>query len=80
MKITIEQTIELLQTGTAQVTPLEELKKKLAKGKPLKIKLGADPTAPDLHLGHAVALSKLKQFQELGHEVIFFIGDFTAPI
>lgn len=80
MKNTIEKTIEILQAGTVQIAPLEELKKKLLKGKPLKIKLGADPTAPDLHLGHAVALSKLKQFQELGHEVIFLIGDFTARI
>src|ERR1700694_1232197 len=76
----VEKNIELLQHGTVQITPLEDLKKKLQSGKKLKIKLGADPTAPDLHLGHAVVLSKLKQFQDLGHEVIFLIGDFTAQI
>ena len=69
-----------LKAGTAQIIPEEEFKKKLASGKKLRIKLGADPTAPDLHLGHAVALSKLRQFQDLGHEVIFLIGDFTARI
>jgi len=69
-----------LKAGTAQIIPEEEFKKKLTSGKKLRIKLGADPTAPDLHLGHAVALSKLRQFQDLGHEVIFLIGDFTARI
>ena len=76
----IEKTIELLQHGTVQITPLEDLKKKLRSGKKLNIKLGMDPTAPDLHLGHAVVLSKLRQFQDLGHNVIFLIGDFTARI
>lgn len=66
--------------GTLEIISKEELKKKLAKGKPLKIKFGADPSAPDLHLGHTVVLQKLKQFQDLGHEVIFLIGDFTASI
>lgn len=70
----------ILAAGTSQIIPEEEFKKKLASGKKLRIKLGADPTAPDLHLGHAVALSKLRQFQDLGHEVIFLIGDFTARI
>jgi tyrosyl-tRNA synthetase len=69
-----------LKAGTAQIIPEEELQKRLASGKKLRIKLGADPTAPDLHLGHAVALSKLRQFQDFGHEVIFLIGDFTARI
>ncbi len=69
-----------LKAGTAQIIPEDAFKKKLASGKNLRIKLGADPTAPDLHLGHAVALSKLRQFQDLGHEVIFLIGDFTARI
>lgn len=77
---TIEQVIEQIQAGTAQVIPLDDLKKKLAKGKPLIVKLGADPTAADLHLGHAVVLSKLRQFQDLGHDVIFLIGDYTARI
>lgn len=76
----IEKTIQLIKNGTSQVIPEDELKKKLSSGKKLKIKLGADPTSSDLHLGHAVVLSKLKQFQDLGHEVIFLIGDFTARI
>jgi tyrosyl-tRNA synthetase len=72
--------LELLLSGTVNVYSEQELKKKLASGKRLKVKLGADPTAPDLHLGHVVVLSKMKQFQDLGHEVIFLIGDFTAQI
>jgi len=70
----------IIESGTSQVLPEQDLEKKLQRGEPLKIKLGVDPTAPDLHLGHAVVLSKLRQFQELGHEVIFLIGDFTACI
>ncbi len=69
-----------LTQGTAQVIPADELLKKLSKNKPLKIKLGMDPTSPDLHLGHAVVLLKMRQFQDLGHEIIFLIGDFTARI
>lgn len=77
----VEQSqIDELLRGCEEVLPVEELKKKLAKGKPLKIKAGFDPTAPDLHLGHTVLLNKLRQFQALGHEVIFLIGDFTAMI
>lgn len=76
----VEQILEQIQHGTVQVTPLDELKKKLQSGKKLNIKLGMDPTAPDLHLGHAVVLSKLRTFQDLGHNVIFLIGDFTARI
>lgn len=71
---------EQLIISTEQTIPLDEFKKKLSTGKKLKIKLGADPTAPDLHLGHAVVLAKLRQFQDLGHEIIFLIGDFTARI
>lgn len=71
---------ELISLGTVNVIPKDEVEQKLISGKKLKIKLGMDPTAPDLHLGHAVVLSKLKQFQDLGHEVIFLIGDFTARI
>ena len=71
---------EQLAAGTEQIIPQEEFKKKLASGKKLRIKLGMDPTAPDLHLGHVVSLSKMRQFQDLGHEVIFLIGDFTARI
>jgi tyrosyl-tRNA synthetase len=80
MKKNAIQAFEELRAGAQQIIPEEEFKKKLESGKLLRIKLGMDPTAPDLHLGHAVALSKLKQFQDLGHEVIFLIGDFTARI
>ncbi len=76
----VETVIKVLKIGTVQITPEEDLRKKLHKGKPLRIKLGMDPTAPDLHLGHAVVLSKLRQFQDLGHEILFLIGDYTARI
>ncbi len=76
----IKAIMETLTAGTAQVTPIAELEAKLKLDRPLKIKLGADPTAPDLHLGHAVIFEKLRQFQELGHEIYFLIGDFTARI
>lgn len=69
-----------LMRGCDEVLPQPEFEKKLKKGKPLKIKAGFDPTAPDLHLGHTVLLNKLRQFQLQGHEVIFLIGDFTAMI
>ena len=72
--------LEILKSGTVQILPEDEFEKKLKSGKKLKIKFGADPTAPDLHMGHVVVLNKLKQFQDLGHEVIFLIGDFTALI
>jgi tyrosyl-tRNA synthetase len=80
METDIKKSLDIITSGTAQVAPLEDLKKKLAKEKPLNIKLGLDPTAPDLHLGHAVVLGKLKQFQDLGHNVIFLIGDYTTRI
>lgn len=70
----------LIKQGTAQIIPELDLFEKLKTGKPLNIKLGADPTSPNLHLGHAVVLSKLRQFQDLGHNVTFLIGDFTARI
>lgn len=78
--MTSEQQMQLLLAGTDSIIPKDELLKKLDLGRALKIKLGADPTSSDLHLGHAVVLSKLRQFQDLGHEVIFLIGDFTARI
>ena len=71
---------ELLLTGVEQVLPAGGLEKKLEENRPLRIKLGADPTAPDLHLGHAVILCKLRQFQDAGHTIQFIIGDFTARI
>ena len=79
-KTTPESQVEQLLVGTTQSLPEGGLLEKLKTGKKLVIKLGMDPTAPDLHLGHAVVLSKLKEFQDLGHEVVFLIGDFTAAI
>jgi tyrosyl-tRNA synthetase len=75
-----DDALRLLTEGAAQIISEAELREKLALGRPLRVKLGADPTSPDLHLGHTVALRKLRQFQELGHEAILIIGDFTAMI
>ncbi len=80
----LQDEIDLIKRGCLEVLPFEELVRKLVLGKvnstPLRIKFGADPTAPDIHLGHAVVLRKLRQFQELGHKIVFIIGDFTAQI
>ncbi|MCB1190682.1 MAG: tyrosine--tRNA ligase [Leptospiraceae bacterium] len=76
----IEQFLSIIQRGTVEIIPIEELKDKLKSGRTLKIKAGFDPTAPDLHLGHLVLLKKMRQFQDLGHEVNFLLGDFTAMI
>src|SRR5574341_478816 len=78
--LAVEKQIELIKRGAVEVLPEDELVAKLKKGRPLRIKAGFDPTAPDLHLGHTVLIQKMKQFQELGHEVIFLIGDFTGMI
>ncbi len=75
-----EEQLRLIKEGTVEIIEEEELHKKLKEGRPLRIKAGFDPTAPDLHLGHTVLLQKLRQFQQLGHEVYFLIGDFTAMI
>ena len=75
-----EQVLATLLRGTDEVLVEHELVKKLQEGRPLRIKAGFDPTAPDLHLGHTVLINKLKQFQDLGHEVLFLIGDFTGMI
>ncbi|MBB3185548.1 tyrosyl-tRNA synthetase [Halomonas fontilapidosi] len=72
--------LALLKRGTHEILLEDELNKKLASGRKLRIKAGFDPTAPDLHLGHSVLLTKMRQFQDLGHEVIFLIGDFTGRI
>lgn len=72
--------LEVLTRGTVTVHSQKELAERLARGKPLRIKLGVDPTSPDIHLGHAVALRKLKQFQDMGHHIVLIIGDFTAMI
>ena len=76
----MDNIIEKIKRGTNEIISFEELKKKLSTGRPLRIKLGVDPTAPDLHLGHTVLLNKLRTFQELGHQIVFLIGDFTARI
>jgi tyrosyl-tRNA synthetase len=82
--MTIDEQLDFLRKGTIEIIPESELRAKLEKsartGKPLRVKLGADPTAPDIHLGHTVVIRKLRAFQELGHTVIFLIGDFTGLI
>ena len=75
-----EQQLELIERGTADIISREDLLKKLKENRPLRIKAGFDPTAPDLHLGHTVLINKLKTFQDLGHEVYFLIGDYTGMI
>ena len=72
--------LELIKRKAVQIFSVEELEEKIKSGKKLKIKLGADPSRPDLHLGHTVVLRVLKHFQDMGHEVVFVIGDFTAMI
>lgn len=75
-----EQQLELIERGTAEIISREDLLKKLKENRPLRVKAGFDPTAPDLHLGHTVLINKLKTFQDLGHEVLFLIGDYTGMI
>jgi len=75
-----QEQIELLEQGTETLVTREEFLKKLEKNQPLRVKLGADPTAPDLHLGHSIVLRKMRQFQDLGHKAIFIIGDYTTLI
>ncbi len=75
-----DDSISRILRGATKVVSEAELKAKLAKGKPLRVKLGVDPTAPDIHLGHTVVLTKLRTFQDLGHTVVFIIGDFTAAV
>jgi tyrosyl-tRNA synthetase len=74
------ETLALIERGTEDILQREELLERLAAGRPLRVKCGFDPTAPDLHLGHTVLINKLRQFQQLGHEVLFLIGDFTGMI
>ncbi len=78
--LSAEEQLHIIKSGAAQIVPEEKLLEKLKRGKPLNIKLGVDPTAPDIHLGHAVPLRKLRQFQDLGHQVTLIIGDGTALI
>ncbi|QLB20921.1 tyrosine--tRNA ligase [Vespertiliibacter pulmonis] len=80
MTQSLEMTLAELKRGVEDVYSEADLIEKLKENRPLRIKLGADPTAPDIHLGHTVVLNKLRQFQQLGHEVIFLIGDFTGMV
>jgi tyrosyl-tRNA synthetase len=83
-RISLDEQISIIQRGAVDLITIEELRRKLerstATGEPLRVKLGLDPTAPDIHLGHTVVLHKLRQFQELGHQVVLVIGDFTGMI
>lgn len=76
----IEEQLEIIQRGADEILVEKDLVSRLKEGRPLRIKAGFDPTAPDLHLGHTVLINKLRQFQDLGHEVVFLIGDFTGMI
>ena len=84
MNLTIDEQVELIERGAVDVISREDLAKKFTRsketGKPLRVKAGFDPTAPDLHVGHTVLIQKLKHFQDLGHQVLFLIGDFTGMI
>jgi tyrosyl-tRNA synthetase len=77
---TLERSVAIIKRGTDEILLEDALRRKLQLGRPLRVKAGFDPTAPDLHLGHTVLLNKLRQLQELGHEIIFLIGDFTGLI
>src|SRR5216683_6950613 len=80
----VDEQLSLLRKGVSEIIPENEFRAKLEKsrvtGKPLRVKLGVDPTAPDIHLGHTVVIRKLRHFQEMGHTVVFLIGDFTAMV
>jgi tyrosyl-tRNA synthetase len=80
----VEQQLKIISRGTVDLVPRDELTAKLERsyqtGKPLRIKQGFDPTAPDIHLGHTVGIRKLKQFQDLGHQVVVIIGDYTGMV
>src|ERR1700674_4815181 len=75
-----DEALTLLKKGAAQIISEAELREKMALGRPLRVKLGVDPTTADIHLGHAIVLRKLRQFQDLGHQAILIIGDFTGMI
>ena len=77
---TLQDSLDLITRGAEEVLKLEELESRLKAGKTLRVKAGFDPTAPDLHIGHTVLINKMRQFQMLGHQVIFLIGDFTGMI
>ncbi|MCB1779735.1 MAG: tyrosine--tRNA ligase, partial [Candidatus Competibacteraceae bacterium] len=76
----VKESLQLIKRGAVDLLLEDELVERLKTGRPLRIKAGFDPTAPDLHLGHTVLINKLRQFQDLGHHVMFLIGDFTGMI
>ncbi|MEJ8566979.1 tyrosine--tRNA ligase [Elongatibacter sediminis] len=76
----VREALDLIGRGTDEITKPEELEERLKSGRPLRVKVGFDPTAPDLHIGHTVIINKMRQFQDLGHQVIFLVGDFTGMI
>jgi len=78
--MTPQEALKMIARGTTEIISLADLETKLKEGRPLVIKAGFDPTAPDIHLGHTVLLRKMKQFQDMGHKVVFLIGDFTAQV
>src|SRR5580698_9077054 len=78
--VSVEESLKIIRRGTEEILLEEDLIERLKTGKPLRVKAGFDPTAPDLHLGHTVLLNKLRQLQDLGHEILFLIGDFTGMI
>ena len=78
--ISVEDAMQQIKRGADEILVEPELEQKLKKKKPLNIKAGFDPTAPDLHLGHTVLINKMRQFQEMGHHIMFLIGDFTGMI
>ena len=80
MATELNEILDILGRGAQEILKREELEARLKLGRPLRIKAGFDPTAPDLHIGHTVRLNKMRQFQDLGHQVIFLIGDFTGMI
>ena len=80
MNRSIQSQLEIIKRGSHELLVETELESKLASGRPLRVKAGFDPTAPDLHLGHTVLLNKLRQLQEMGHHILFLIGDFTGMI
>ena len=79
-KESTDRALEIIRSGTVEITHEAELKALLNENRPLLVKCGFDPTAPDMHIGHAVLLRKMRQFQDLGHKVVFLIGDVTATI
>src|SRR5712692_9662368 len=80
MAVDVDEQVRILRTGTVDLISEADLRRKLATGRPLRVKLGIDPTASDVHLGFAVVLRKLRQFQDLGHTAVLIIGDFTAQV